>query len=94
MPSIIDVSMVTRPDCSTVDALARMQLEARRSGRTIRLHGACHELRELLSLAGMSEILPCADAADASGVEAVGEAEEREPSSGVEEKRDSADPIS
>ena len=95
-PSIVDVSMITEPDCATVDALARMQLEAHRAGRTIRLQYACHELRELLSLVGLSETLPCVDddGKDASGLEAGGEAEEREPASGVEEERDPADPVS
>ena len=38
------------PDLSVVDALARMQLAARRAGCAIRVRDACPELSELLGL--------------------------------------------
>jgi hypothetical protein len=47
-----------------VDALARLQLMARRRGCSIRLHTG-DELRELLFLAGLAEVLglePCRQA--------------------------------
>ncbi len=42
------------PDVSVVDALARMQLAARRAGCAIRLRDACPELTELLDLCGLT----------------------------------------
>jgi ABC-type transporter Mla MlaB component len=41
-----------------VDALARLQLAARRRGCEIRLRGVSGELRELLALAGLEAVLP------------------------------------
>ena len=54
---VCDVTLLTDPDCATVDALARLELGARRLGRRIRLRGASPRLRELLQLAGLSEIV-------------------------------------
>ena len=45
------------PDISLVDQLARLQLAARRLGYMIRLRDAPGELRELIDLAGLSEIV-------------------------------------
>lgn len=44
-------------DAVTVDALARLQLAARRSGCRVRLQGASPELRELVSLLGLADVL-------------------------------------
>ena len=46
------------PDAVSVDALARLQLTARRLGRTVRLRHSCGELQELLALTGLREVLP------------------------------------
>ena len=46
-----------RPDLSTVDALARLQLAARRLGCSIRLRDACADLVGLLDLVGLRECL-------------------------------------
>jgi ABC-type transporter Mla MlaB component len=46
------------PDAVTVDALARLQLAARRHGCQVRLRGASRELRELLAFMGLSDVLP------------------------------------
>jgi ABC-type transporter Mla MlaB component len=46
------------PDAVTVDALARLQLAARRHGCRIRLRHASPELRELVALMGLSDVLP------------------------------------
>jgi ABC-type transporter Mla MlaB component len=54
-----DVSGLNDPDCVVVDALARMALLCRRTGRRLRLRGAARKLQDLLVLAGLSEILPC-----------------------------------
>ncbi|HEX2221730.1 MAG TPA: STAS domain-containing protein [Candidatus Limnocylindria bacterium] len=85
-----DVGAVTNPDLATIDALARLQLTARRSGGRIRLRDASVELRELLELLGLRDALPCARA---SRLEARGQAEEREELRGVEEEGDAADPV-
>ena len=46
------------PDAVTVDALARLQLAARRYGCQVRLRGASDELRELVAFMGLSDVLP------------------------------------
>ena len=83
------VGAVPEPDAATIDALARMQLTARRHGGSMELRRACGELRDLLTLSGLTDVLPC----DELRPETRGQAEEREPSRGVEEERDPADPI-
>ena len=45
------------PDAVTVDALARLQLAAQRRGCRIRLENASPELRELVELLGLTEVL-------------------------------------
>lgn len=54
---VCDVSAVEDPDVGTVDALARVQLSARRLGGTVQLRGAGAELRDLIELAGLTEVL-------------------------------------
>jgi hypothetical protein len=58
----VEVGGLARPDHVAVDALARLQLTARRLGSSIRLRHARARLRHLLVLTGLSEQLPeCAD---------------------------------
>jgi hypothetical protein len=45
------------PHAGTVDALARLQLGARRCGVEIRLRDASTELQELIELVGLSDVL-------------------------------------
>ena len=45
------------PDAVTVDALARLQLAARRHGCQVRLLGASRELRELVAFMGLHDVL-------------------------------------
>jgi ABC-type transporter Mla MlaB component len=52
-----DVSGV-EPDCVTVDALARLQLAARRNGCQVRLRDASSELLELVAFMGLRDVLP------------------------------------
>ena len=87
---VCDVGVIVEPDLATVDALARLALDARRAGCRVRLRHACRELRNLLVLAGLAEILPCVPE---SVVEASGQPEEREEVRRVQEERDAADPI-
>jgi len=84
-----DVAELDRPDAATVEALARLQLAARRSGCRVRLRHACGELRDLLELMGLSEVVPCSG----SDLEPGRQVEQGEPPGGVEEERDPVDPV-
>jgi ABC-type transporter Mla MlaB component len=46
------------PDAVTVDALARLQLAARRQGCQVRLRHVSYELRELVDFMGLTSVLP------------------------------------
>jgi ABC-type transporter Mla MlaB component len=46
------------PDAVTVDALARLQLAARRHGCQVRLRNASGELRDLVAFMGLEDVLP------------------------------------
>jgi len=87
---ICDVGGVTEPDAVTIDALARLQLTARRLGREIALRHASGELLELLEFVGLSGSIPLSTR---SRIETRRQAEEREEGGGVQEERDPADPI-
>ena len=52
-----DASSV-EPDAVTVDALARLQLAARRHGCRVRLCNASSELRDLVAFMGLTDVLP------------------------------------
>jgi ABC-type transporter Mla MlaB component len=52
-----DVSGV-EPDAVTVDALARLQLAARRRGCRVLLRNASPELLELVAFMGLRDVLP------------------------------------
>jgi STAS domain len=67
----------------TIDLLARLELAARRHGRTLRFLHASPALRELVAFAGLDGVL---------AVEARREAEEGEDPVGVEEERQLDDP--
>ncbi len=54
--AVCEVSGVD-PDAVTVDALARLQLAARRHGCRVRLRHASHDLRELVAFMGLADIL-------------------------------------
>ncbi len=82
---VCDVGDVVAPDAATVDALARLQLTARRRGCRMRLRHVSHELQELLYLTGLCEVVP------ALVLESVGKTEEREEVLGVEEEADPGD---
>ena len=55
--AVCDVSGV-EPDAVTVDALARLQLGARRHGCQVRLRHASPELLQLVEFMGLSDLLP------------------------------------
>ena len=73
---VCDVATLA-PDAVTLDALAHLQIAARRLGYELVLRGASAGLLELVELFGLCEVLP---------VEAGGEPEEREQRVGVEEE--------
>lgn len=54
---LCDVAGV-EPDAVTVDALARLQLAARRHGYQVRLRHASAELVELVAFMGLTDVLP------------------------------------
>ena len=88
---VCDVSGLAHPDLGTVEALARLLLAARRAGAHVRLRRPCAELRGLLDLVGLWDVLaPCGELP----LEPGRETEQREPPRGVEEEGDPADPVS
>jgi len=70
-------------DLATADALARAQVNARRTGTRLRLVNAAPELRELLDFLGIGDVLLG---------RREGQPEEREQPLGVEERREPRDP--
>ena len=54
--ALCDVAGV-EPDAVTVDALARLQVAAGRLGCTVRLRNASGDLRELVALMGLCDVL-------------------------------------
>ena len=70
-------------DLGIVDALARLQLVARRSGYEVAVTEAPADLLELIELAGLGEAL---------GVEPLRKTEQREQRFGIEEERELPDP--
>jgi ABC-type transporter Mla MlaB component len=54
---LCDVRDLTDADLATVDALARLRLEAQRSGARLHLVAVPAGLRDLLQLAGLAELL-------------------------------------
>ena len=79
-----DMSALVHVDAGTVDALARLQLTARRSGACVRLCNASAQLRELVEFMGLKCVL--------LSVEPGGQTEAREHGVGVEEERELDDP--
>ncbi len=69
-----DVGRITQPDLRTIDALARLELLARRLDATVRIEHACEPLVDLIVFAGLDDVLVIVR----SGVEADRQIEERE----------------
>ena len=84
---ICDVGGLTDLDAVALDALVRLQLAARRSGRQLRIRNASCELLELLDLAGLRDVVPsCGPLLGPSG-----QVEEWEQRCGIEEEADPDD---
>jgi ABC-type transporter Mla MlaB component len=56
---VCDVNDVVAPDAATVDALSRLQLTARRLGREVLVGRASSELRRLIELMGLTDVVQC-----------------------------------
>ena len=91
-PVACDVGAIAEPDATTIDALARLQLTARRLGRRVELRSACEELEDLLALTGLLGVVTVGGPVVASAAEAWGEPELREQALRVEEEADPGDP--
>ncbi|MGH2679767.1 MAG: hypothetical protein ACRDG8_04690 [Actinomycetota bacterium] len=82
---VVDIGELTAPDVVAVDAMARVQLGARRLRRQVRFRHACPEILELVELLGLADVLRLDTA---SGIEPTWQAEQREQGGRVEEERD------
>jgi ABC-type transporter Mla MlaB component len=54
---VCEVGGLERSDIVAVDAIARVQVIARRLGRELRLKNATIELRDLIGLAGLDDVV-------------------------------------
>jgi anti-anti-sigma regulatory factor len=54
---ICDVHAVAEPDAATVDALARVQVLVKRSGREMLVRGVDNQLRDLILFMGLDDVL-------------------------------------
>jgi ABC-type transporter Mla MlaB component len=87
---LCDASSLVAPDAATVDALARLELTARRSGCRVKLRHPCGELQDLLGLMGLSDVSPFGPGSCAKPGR---EVEHRKPPRRVQEEGDAGDPI-
>jgi ABC-type transporter Mla MlaB component len=86
---VCDVASLVRADLGTVDALARLELTARRQGARLVLIRVRDDLRRLVAFAGLRDVLRVEEAL---GLEREREPEEREQVRGVEEEARPDDP--
>ena len=82
---VVDVGELVHPDAAAIDAVARLQLTAKRLGRPLRFKNASCELAQLLDFCGLCAAVP------ALVLEPVGQSEKREEVLGVEEEADPGD---
>jgi anti-anti-sigma regulatory factor len=82
---VCDLGSLTDADLATIDALARLQLTSQRLGSQMIVRNAPPQLRNLLVLVGLGQIVRLS-------VELRRQAEEREEALRVQEEGDSADP--
>ena len=87
---VCDVEGVRDPDATTVDALSRLQLTARRLGREVQVDRAPRELLRLIDFMGLAGVLP---ARARSALETRRQAEEREHPGRVQEECDPGDTV-
>lgn len=88
---VCDVSALIDPDLVAVDALARLQLNARRSRCQVQVLHACDRLQELLKLTGLTEVVPLTEACLV--LEPGRQAEQGEQPRSIEEEADAGDTV-
>lgn len=54
---VLDCGGLLKPDCATIDGIARLQLAVRRRGLELQLRNANEALLELIDLAGLVGVL-------------------------------------
>ena len=79
---VLDCSALADANLGQLECIARLCLRLKRRGCVLRLANPSEGLLELIELAGLASLL---------GVEAGGEAEQREDPGGVEEERELGD---
>jgi anti-anti-sigma regulatory factor len=83
-PSVVcDLSALDRADLAAVDGLARLQLAAHRRGRRMRLRGSSWEMRRLIALLGLGDVLPLEPISERRRT--LGQAEQRKQGGRIEE---------
>jgi ABC-type transporter Mla MlaB component len=87
---VCDVGLLRDAGLGTVALLARLQLTARRSGGRVQVRNASSGLHEVLALVGVCDVV---GVCPPLRLEARGQTEHREETSGIEEEGDSGDPI-
>ncbi len=86
---VCDVGGLIDPDCVAIDAVARLQLAARRRGATVTLLRASNELKELLEFIGLENVIR---QYETLLVDPLGETEHGEQALGVEKEIEPNDP--
>jgi STAS domain len=86
---VCDVGALDHPDAVMVDALARLQLTARRFGGRIGLLHACEDLQALVAFMGLDGLLRRCGGLP---LESRGQSKEREKARRVQEEHDPGDP--
>src|SRR5437763_9699761 len=81
--ALCNVDSCVEADLVAIDTLARLQLDARRNGHSVRLNRASADVHQLLAFVGLDEEL---------GVETSRQPEQWEELLGVEEERELDDP--
>lgn len=64
---VCDVGGLRRPDVVALEALARLQLAARRRGRRVALRNVGADLRALLAVTGLADLVPVEGEAGVDG---------------------------
>jgi anti-anti-sigma regulatory factor len=82
---VVDLGDLVDPDAVAVDAVARLQLTARRLGKRMRFRHACRQVHELVAMMGLGDVLHLDPG---SRLEPWRETEQREQARGVEEEAD------
>ncbi|MFE2290157.1 STAS domain-containing protein [Streptomyces sp. NPDC059452] len=88
VPVECDVGGTDRADLVLVEAVARLALVARRSGRRLRLRGVSPELQALLDLVGLGDVVALEGPQEREGRE---EGERPEDPEGQEEREESGE---